>query len=113
MDKYKLRKKLQPFQDKCKEEGFNVKEIIISQEFPDLDIFFINVCIPDMDDENYEDVWDETFKILRDTIDEETLDYVSTYCVDNDCDEYPMQYCKECQKNGVLTELMDAEAMLT
>jgi hypothetical protein len=90
MDKNKLELLLKPFQEKCIAEGINVAKLLIKEAYPGItDSYFLDVCIPDVTVENYNSILDKTFKILKETTDEKTLDYVFTYCIVNECEEQP------------------------
>ena len=94
MDKNKLELLLAPFKERCVAEGINVVKLLIKEAYPGItDSYFLDVCIPDVTVANYNSVLDKTFNILQNTIDEETLNYVLTFCVVNECGEEPIRHC--------------------
>ena len=82
MDKHKLELLLKPFQDRCIAEGINVAKLIISKTHQDSNNdFYVDVCIPNLTADNYEELLDKTYDILLNTIDKKIRNYVFTFCV--------------------------------
>jgi len=94
MDRNKLELLLEPFKEHCIAEGINVAKLLVKEAYPGItDSYCLDVCIPDITVENYDLVLNKTSNILRNTIDEKTLDYIFTYCIVNECEEQPMRRC--------------------
>jgi len=93
MDTKQLELKLQPFKKQCEAEGFCIANIIVEEVPEGLgNAYYVDVCIPSITVDNYLEIRDRTFEILLETTDDDTLRYVFTYCVVDEC-EADVKHC--------------------
>ena len=95
MDREKLKEKIQPVIINCKEKGINIVDVIIEEvemfKGTARTQFYVDLCIPDLTAENYNNIYDRVFDIYWDIIDEDIRSFISDFSVTNECEN--IHYC--------------------
>ena len=102
MDREKLKKILQPVIAQCEAEKIHISDVTIEEVEMFMGTaspqFYVDLCIPSLTGENYNDIYDRVFDIYWDMIDKDIRRCISDFCVVNEC----VKYCGDENPNNLI-----------
>lgn len=90
MDQKQLEREIQPVLDICKSENIHISDVNIEEmemfrgtASPQ---FYVDLCIPTLNENNYDEIYDKVFDIYWNTVDVNIRSFIADFCVNDECE---------------------------